>query len=278
MTTKFAVLGSPISHSKSPTLHQAAYEFLGLDFQYDMFDVDKSGFGDLLASAKDYLGFSLTMPLKELGFEIASVRDDYSQKTSAANTLVRKDESWQAYNTDVFGISQALANLTKGTKSEINNISVLGTGATSRSVFVAISELFPDSQVSVWGRTQSNVDSLTHFGASLGLECHEVKDLRLSVEGAHLTISTLPSGSIDEFWTDFREQKRFIPQGHLFDVSYHPWPSKAATAWGSQKVISGIEMLLYQAVRQVRIFAAAAKQDVSASDEAIADAMRKAIS
>jgi shikimate dehydrogenase len=68
MAKEFAVLGSPIQHSKSPTIHLAAYQALGLDWNYERFEVDKTNF-DAFLSSRRLDGASLTMPLKEVAFE-----------------------------------------------------------------------------------------------------------------------------------------------------------------------------------------------------------------
>jgi shikimate dehydrogenase len=278
MTTKFAVLGSPISHSKSPLLHRAAYEFLGFDFQYDLFEVDEIGLLDFLDSKPDYSGFSLTMPLKDLAFQIATSEDGASLKTSVSNTLVRTESGFQAHNTDVFGISRALSTATKSQSRSIEKIAIIGTGATARSAMVAVSESFPEAEVIIWGRTPAKVSSLSAFGESLGVATSETSNLAGLLGAADLTISTVPKGSMDSFWSEFGDSKNSKDLGYLFDVSYDPWPSVAAKAWGNNWVISGMDMLIFQAVHQVRIFAAANSQVVSSSDEELAAVMRKAIS
>lgn len=68
---QLAVMGQPIAHSKSPAIHRAAYRALGLDWEYGRVESDAAGLDSAL-QLKQWHGLSLTMPLKERAFEIAS--------------------------------------------------------------------------------------------------------------------------------------------------------------------------------------------------------------
>ena len=84
-----AVLGRPIGHSLSPSLHRAAYAALGLDWRYDAVDVgveDLAGFLDGLGP--DWAGLSLTMPLKAAVLPLLDDVDDLARDVAAANTVV----------------------------------------------------------------------------------------------------------------------------------------------------------------------------------------------
>ena len=84
-----AVLGSPISHSVSPALHQAAYAELGLTgWTYDRFEVTEGELADFVAGcAGNWRGLSLTMPLKSAALELGEV-DPLARFAGSANTLI----------------------------------------------------------------------------------------------------------------------------------------------------------------------------------------------
>ena len=106
-----AVLGSPISHSLSPALHQAAYRALGLsDWSYGAHELQVAELpGFVSGLGPQWAGLSLTMPLKEAAFEVADEVSDLAREVGAINTLVRApDGGWSGDNTDVYGVSQAL--------------------------------------------------------------------------------------------------------------------------------------------------------------------------
>ncbi|MEY4743952.1 MAG: hypothetical protein RIR34_1291, partial [Actinomycetota bacterium] len=104
MERKLSVLGSPIGHSKSPDIHSAAYRVLGLDWDYERNEVRKGGLVSFMEGlTPDWLGLSITMPLKEEAFRFATSVDRAANATKAVNTLVRNETGWAGYNTDVFG-------------------------------------------------------------------------------------------------------------------------------------------------------------------------------
>ena len=237
MTKRYAVLGSPISHSKSPTIHNAAFSALGVDAEYVAFELGDYLEQFLASQPKEFLGFSVTMPLKEQALNVAERVDSLAIGSGAANTLIRTESGWDAFNTDVFGIQMALAG------RKFKTVSILGTGATARSAIVAMQEL--DKSVTIWGRNSAAIKQLT-AEYEVGFEPLLHKAVR-----ADLVITTLPPRALDEHLEDISAK----PSGLLLDVAYDPWPSKAAALWGTEKTISGLEMLIWQAVGQQRLFA-----------------------
>ncbi|WP_341957447.1 shikimate dehydrogenase [Microbacterium sp. LWH13-1.2] len=241
-----AVWGDPIAHSKSPRLHAAAYGVLGLDWEYSSRQVDESVFDDALASLDDsWLGLSLTMPLKERAHRAAATRDTHAELTGAVNTLLLTDVA-QGFNTDVGGIIDALGEHGLG---EVGRVRVLGAGATAASAVVACVELGARS-IEVRARRPERAATLIALGARLGVDV-TADAFAADADQVDLTVATLPSGSALDDATAVRLAER---GGALFDVAYSPWPSALATAWTGGQAISGEGMLLWQAVRQIRIF------------------------
>jgi shikimate dehydrogenase len=90
-------------------------------------------------------------------------------------------------------------------------------------------------------------------------------------------MSLVPTGSFGELWAEVSLDSK-AKSGVLFDVAYNPWPSTAALAWGSATVISGIEMLIWQAIEQVEHFVAAAGVDKLIDRDMLYEVMKKAVS
>ena len=105
-----AVLGSPIGHSLLPTVHLAAYDALDLpDWRYQAVDCDEHRLRPFLAAMdEEWVGLSLTMPLKRLALEVADEVSPLAAAVGAANTLLRRNGCWFAANTDVGGVVDAL--------------------------------------------------------------------------------------------------------------------------------------------------------------------------
>ena len=105
-----AVLGSPIDHSLSPTLHMAAYAALGLTWwRYEAIECDEAGLSPLLdRCGPDWAGLSLTMPLKRAVLPLLDRLDPLVTEVGAANTVLLAAEQRLGYNTDVPGMVRAL--------------------------------------------------------------------------------------------------------------------------------------------------------------------------
>ena len=90
MSRNLAVLGSPISHSKSPKIHLAAYGVLGKDFEYNKVQVEKNHLRQFVETLDEsWLGLSVTAPLKPEALRLAKSGDETALLTGSANTLLR---------------------------------------------------------------------------------------------------------------------------------------------------------------------------------------------
>ncbi|MEP6481183.1 MAG: shikimate dehydrogenase [Rhodoglobus sp.] len=271
--THLAVLGSPIAHSKSPAIHRAAYAALGLDWSYESAEVTGDTLAEYVGSrGVSWRGLSLTMPLKRDILPLLSSRDALVDRVGGANTVLLTDEGPRGFNTDVQGVVESF--LAAGVES-LHSVQLLGAGATAASVLVAVASMGA-SRAIVSARTPAKAHYLVELGDRLGLAVvvrpWGIADRSLVSPDA--IISTVPGGEND---LQFAEPIR--QQSVLFDVAYDPWPSQLATAWAEVggTVISGVDLLINQAVGQVRIFVGG-NPTVSLPDEsAVVAAMRAAV-
>ncbi|MEX1080183.1 MAG: shikimate dehydrogenase [Homoserinimonas sp.] len=250
-TRRLAVLGSPIEHSLSPRLHSAAYDALRLPWSYEATEVTGATLAQFLDSCDDsWRGLSLTMPLKRDVVPLLDSMDRTAQLTGVVNTVLFGGGTRRGFNTDVAGI---IRSFQEGGVERLDDVVVLGGGATAASALVAAAELGAAS-AQCWLRTPAKAANLRQLGTELGLavEARPFSDFTGGVGTPDAVISTLPNGSAVEL--AFSEEAR--RHSVLLDVAYDPWPTPLAQAWAdvSAPVISGIEMLLGQALVQVRIF------------------------
>jgi len=277
MSNRLGVVGSPISHSKSPTIHAAAYSVLSKDFEYSKIEVHKNHLMQFVETLDlDWQGLSVTAPLKVEALRLANWSDEISQLAGGANTLLRTDSGWSAFNTDVYGIQRALAEAKIDSASVV---SIIGTGATAVSAVIAIARSFPETKMLISGRNKAALRELVAFAKSIGIKKIVMVSTRGALTRADLVVSTLPAKALD---TDIKKlSKSFIakPKGTFFDVAYDPWPSEAAALWQSKQlsVISGIEMLLWQAIAQVRIFVEGNPDQEVFNEAAVILAMRNSL-
>lgn len=243
---KAAVIGSPISHSLSPVLHNAAYRQLGLDHSYQAIEVDQAQFKDFIQSLdSEWFGLSLTMPLKEIAFDVVSEVSPLAKLTGSINTLTR-DSGWKADNTDVVGIAQALR---EGGASNPKSATLIGAGATARSAIAALSALGIEIVV-VLARNIEKSARCIDLGNELGITIDATTEFTENLMSSDVVINTTPKGVADELANRVARAR-----GILLDVVYDPWPTKLVAAWKEKGLIAvpGYQMLLHQAVRQVEL-------------------------
>jgi shikimate dehydrogenase len=271
--TRLAVLGSPIAHSKSPAIHRAAYAALGLEWSYDAVEVTGFDLAHFVASLDDeWRGLSLTMPLKRDVVPLLTWSDPVVALVRGANTVVLSDDEVRGYNTDVRGITHAFAEA--GVDS-LASVQVLGAGATAASVLVGVAQLGA-TRVTFAARTPEKAQQLVDLGTALGVEVivrsWGFQDRSLIIPDA--VISTVPGGESDLVFAE--EIRR---SAVLFDVAYDPWPSGLATAWSSVggTVISGFDLLVHQAIGQVRLFLTGDAEQALPDESRVLDAMRAAL-
>ncbi len=242
------VRGSPIEHSLSPVLHRAAYRALGLtDWSYDRARVE----ADELATHvrvldESWRGLSLTMPLKEVAFDVVRQASAVATRVGAINTLIREGDDWIGHNTDVHGIVEALREAGIGT---VHSAVLVGAGATARSALAALAEL-GTVQVSFMVRQAVRPGTLA-FARDLGLDAVTVP-LGHWPYGADLVVSTVPA-------TAYAGLLGALPEANhgsaVLDCIYGDGPSPllgVAKELG-YAVVDGTEMLLHQAGEQVRL-------------------------
>ena len=270
---RLAVFGSPISHSKSPKLHAAAYRALGLDWGYEAIELDAARLGDFVAGLDaSWRGLSLTMPHKHVVLSLLDERDPLVDLVGAANTLLLDDGARRGFNTDVEGIVRAFAD--HGVTA-LDTVEILGAGATAQSALAAAAQLGARA-ARVVVRNLARAESLIPLAERLGVELTRERfgDPRGSLS-PDAVISTLPGGTsiVREFPAELRGS------AVLFDVAYDPWPSALAASWqqASGRVVSGLEMLVHQAVAQVRIFVSGSADVALSREDEVRDAMRSVV-
>ena len=249
-------------------LHTAAYRELGLTgWTYEAIECDEAGLPELLRTlGPDWAGLSLTMPLKRAVLPLLDRADPLVSDVGAANTVLLSAGSRVGYNTDVPGMNAALA--AAGVRPD-GPVLLLGSGATACSALVALSRA-GTAAVTVAVRAAGSAGQLLEVAGRCSIRVRLVafgpgaeREAWLAEHQAQappwrLVLSTVPGGAADEY-------AGLIAAGQLaadavFDVLYHPWPTRiaAAATTAGAVVISGFELLLHQAAGQVQLMTGAA--------------------
>lgn len=251
-TRRAAVLGKPIAHSLSPVIHNAGYAAAGLaDWSYTAIECAETELPDLLAGlGPEWAGLSLTMPLKEVALAAAREVSPVAAATGAANTLVRRaDGSWYADNTDVPGMEAVLreAGVRAGAA-----VTILGAGGTARAALAASARLAA-SGVTLVARRPEAIDELRPVAGALGVSLTGAPwPAAAGLLAADLVISTVPKGVADPLAVGAHWGAATV----LFDALYHPWPTPlaASAAAAGRRIVSGLDLLLAQALGQFEQF------------------------
>jgi len=247
--TRLAVLGSPISHSLSPALHRAAYEVLELDWAYEAIDTPRDALAEFVTSRDStWRGLSLTMPLKVEILRLLQDVSELARETGSANTVLYDSGVLRGYNTDVYGV---VTGFGRHGRTTLGSVLILGAGATAASALVAAARLGAHT-VFVGARSPDRASTLVDVGRAQGIDVQvrSLGELLEIDERLDAVISTLPNGAAVDVTLD----PDTVQTAALFDVAYSPWPSPLAASWSGEEVIGGLEMLVLQALAQVRIF------------------------
>lgn len=242
-------MGSPIAHTLSPALHRAAYRSLGLtSWTYVALEVDQQGLPQALDGlGPEWVGVSLTMPLKQAVLPLLDELSDLAAAVGAVNTVTITDGRRRGDNTDVYGIVAALRG---GGVDTAGQAVVLGGGATAASAVAALREL-GEPVATVVVRSLDRASAVTAAAERLGVRPRLVtwEHAGEAVRSASVVVSTVPPGAADTVLPpDLRTA------GVLLDVVYRPWPTRLAAAWTAAGgvAVPGLEMLVQQAGAQVR--------------------------
>ena len=252
-----AVLGSPISHSLSPVIHNRAYRELGVEGQFEAIEVKSGELADFFTRAKRagiWCGFSLTMPLKEEVIALADSVDQAARQIGSANCALFATDSSQKISvrsTDTYGFTWVIRKseeLGKKITTE-SKVCVIGAGATARAAIYALDGLVAEIEV---------ISRSAHRESALQL-C--VKKSLLSIKpwaelssafSRDLIINTTPKETTDELVEAIKSAHN--RSGVFIDAIYAPAPRATLAQWRSFNlpVIDGVDLLIAQALPQIK--------------------------
>jgi shikimate dehydrogenase len=129
-----AVIGHPVSHSRSPAMHTAAYRALRLDWEYTAIDVPPAGLEPFVAglAAGGFAGVNVTIPHKQAVLGLCDELSDGARRAGSVNTVLVRDGGLRGETTDGAGLLWALGNV------EPADALVLGAGGAARAAVCAL--------------------------------------------------------------------------------------------------------------------------------------------
>ena len=239
-TVVYGVLGSPVSHSLSPAMHNAGFDALNLDAVY--LPLEAINVDDFFAFARSVglRGASVTAPFKEDVISRVSQMDDTASAVGAVNTLLRDGHRWSGRNTDVSGF---LAPLVSRMSLAGKRAAVLGAGGAARGVAWGLAQ--QGAAVRVCARRMEQARSVSR---SVGAEFGQMPP---AAESWDLLVNTTPVGTYPN------GEESPVPDGALnnglvYDLVYNPEITRllAQASDAGCDTIGGLEMLVAQAREQ----------------------------
>jgi shikimate dehydrogenase len=161
MTTakKFAVIGNPIAHSRSPEIHQAFAQQTGIELSYELILAPLDDFTGVVQNffAKGGSGINVTVPFKEQAFERCDQLTERAQAARAVNTLWMQDGKLYGDNTDGAGLVNAITTLNWLLAN--SRILILGAGGATRGVILPLASAGA-GEIVIANRTHSRAEAL----------------------------------------------------------------------------------------------------------------------
>lgn len=248
-TIKTGVIGHPISHSKSPLIHNYWINQYGLSGTYEALDIPpedlKTRLPELLQT-QGYTGFNLTIPHKEIALDICDDIDETGQTIGAVNTVMLLDDGRIfGTNTDAFGFIYNIKQTHPTFDFTAGPAVVLGAGGAAKAVIYGLlAEGCP--RVTIINRTRTKAEHVAATDKRITVQDWE--DRHDALSDAALVINTTALGMTGKPALDLNLDK--LSTGALVsDIVYAPLMTDLLTHAQKEghKIVTGIGMLLHQA-------------------------------
>ena len=264
-TTLYGVVGTPIAHSLSPVMHNAAFSATGLNSIYLAFDTEDIAGCLKGVRAFGIRGLSVTIPFKAEVIPHLDELDPLAKKIGAVNTVVNNNGRLVGYNTDALGAFSALEEkIALPGKSCL----IFGAGGAARAIGYMLKE--KDLAVSIANRSRERGEAL-----ALSLGCPFIPLDKVEEKGADLLIQTTPVGMYPHIEQNTVPEHLLSVGKVVMDIIYNPPETrflKIAKARGC-KTISGLSMFVYQGGEQFRLWTG-----INPPVSAMSRAVKKALS
>jgi shikimate dehydrogenase len=252
MKQTVGLIGYPVGHSISPVFQQAAFDHLGLDIRYELWETDPDNLGEVVHNIRSpqKLGANITVPYKEQVLSLLDGIDELASDIGAVNTIVRRDACLIGYNTDAGGFLRALEEEGRFDPRG-KRVTILGAGGVARAISFAL--------------VRAGVKSLTLFNRDIKRAERLATDLAALCASTIITVSNKGNFEEEVFSADLvmnctpvgmkhgpaegQSPLAFVsPKSLVYDVVYNPIKTpllKIAEKAGA-RTLGGLSMLVYQ--------------------------------
>ena len=266
----YAVMGNPISHSKSPSIHTLFAEQTQQSVLYTAIHVDLGGFKQAVGNfvATGGKGLNITVPFKQEAWELVSERSERAERAGAVNTIKIENDQLFGDNTDGVGLVNDLT-INHGIELKNKNILLMGAGGAARGVLVPLLKQNPSSLFIV-NRTPDRAKDLaldfSDVGNVEGGGYDAIVDLKFDIV-INATAASL-QGELPPL-----PDTLLNDNASCYDMMYSAKPTPFmvwATEHNAEKVLDGLGMLVEQAAESFYIW-----RDVKPETKPVIDQLRE---
>ena len=252
---KTAVIGNPIHHSLSPQIHNywiKQNKINTVEYQKIKIDIPNASneIKNLIESGIN--GLNITIPFKELAYDLCNKVDESVQKLKAVNTIFYKDNIISGYNTDPDGFINSISNQIKTNNIINKNSLVFGAGGSARSVIYALNKM--KSNITVINRTVEKIELISR-DLDIPLTIKSYEEVNDIISDIDVIVNTTSVGMNDnhKFEINFEKSKDNL---HVYDLIYNPQQTKLLKDAEIRGCTfqNGLDMLVYQAAESFFIW------------------------
>ncbi|MEM1514622.1 MAG: shikimate dehydrogenase [Candidatus Bathyarchaeia archaeon] len=259
--TKVCVLiGYPVEHSLSPTMHNAAFEYLSLNYVYVAFNVAPERLKEAISGIRGLgiRGANVTMPHKISVIKYLDELNKNARLAGSVNTILNRDGRLIGYTTDGLGALNALKQASSDPSDK--KVVILGAGGASRSISFALANYVQELVIlnRTFERARELASDLRRVFSSAGIRAGSLSDnvLEEELRDADIVINATSIGmkpNVNE-----TPIKRELLHGNLtvFDIVYEPLETRLlreAKSVGA-KTIDGLSLLVHQGALSFEIW------------------------
>ncbi len=246
---KACVVGWPISHSRSPLIHNHWLQKYGIEGEYTKLALEPENFHQLIEKLKtgEISGANITVPHKEQAFALADHKHESAKAVSAANTLWLEGGKVHAANTDTYGYMTHLETTAPDWNKEDAPVVVIGAGGAARAIIYGLLEA-NISEVRVLNRTIERAEQIAkEFGERV--KVYEWTNSEQGLSACKLLVNTTTLGMTGSAQLEI-DLSPLSSDATVSDIVYSPLKTSLLAQAENKnfKTVDGLGMLLHQAV------------------------------
>ncbi|MFA6130236.1 MAG: shikimate dehydrogenase [Candidatus Omnitrophota bacterium] len=254
----YGLIGLPLKHSFSASMHNAAFKTLKINAEYKLFEIRPQEVDDFMVrlDENNISGLNVTVPYKEkvLKFVKLDPGSSFLRQVQAVNTIVKKDGLWTGFNTDIPGFSR---HLKEQFDPAGKRAAILGAGGAAKAVAYVLASLKAKT-ISVFDIDHQKSRNISAMIKEIfpGFPIYPVDNIKgLEIKDKDLLINATPVGLKEED-SCLLENGQLHSNLFVYDLVYNPAQTKllVLAKQAGARTSNGLGMLLYQGMLSFRIW------------------------